>query len=82
MVNVLEHRDAYKENWINFLQKKAEVWNKHTSISIPAKTKKRRLKKPTRDELNLETYVVCEALHGGDSNNIDPTVDGMLVKVT
>ena len=64
--------------------------NSIPSITVPSNLKKRRVKNPTSDQLNLkskrrrcaETIQVCQAIHGGSKHNIEPAIDGMLQTLT
>ena len=86
------HRLQYKKKLDDLsLEETNEKSSKEpVTIRISKKKKNARLQNPTSEETRLrskvrrrtETFQTCEVIHGGTSENIEPTVSGMLQTVT
>ena len=90
-LDAAEHRLQYKKRKIEEVTQSemnatTQQSNESTSISFSKRFKTTRLKNPSSVELKVrtkerrrsETYQTCQAIHGGNSENIEPTVFGMI----
>ena len=87
-MNKLQHRIKFKQERINtLLQKEAQLDKANLPvIAISSAARKRRFQNPTNEKLSVkakqrhcaEILSVCEAIHDGCKENINPVVTGML----
>lgn len=87
-VNAAAHRLAYKQKCVENIEAnlKEVAVEKGSNISISTSFIKKRLKKPTSDQLSSrsrsrrrnETINICHSIHGGSNNNLEPSVEGVI----
>ena len=90
-MKALDAKIIRQQNKIKLSCKKLNsVKNDVPVIALSSAVKNRRLKNPTSQNINLkskgrrsaETLAICEAIHGGSSQNIEPAIDGMIQTLT
>ena len=94
-IDRLQHKKSYNDKRISDLKKDVENSSNQKEIQSAAfvlseSTRKRRLKKPTTTESSKrikqsrcsETFSAASIVHGGSSQNTDPTIDGLLLTAT